>query len=87
MQSGAPIPVGDIIHGQQYYDLMVNNTDCYGSPDTLECLRNVPYGRFKYAMDISPNFLSRQVKADASSTASSSFIKSAGTCTCLAAAC
>jgi hypothetical protein len=87
MQSGAPIPVGDIVDGQQYYDFMVNNTACYGSHDTLECLRNVPYGRFKYAMDISPNFLSRQVKADASLTASSSFIKSAGTCTCLAAAC
>ncbi|KAH9968428.1 carotenoid ester lipase precursor [Lactifluus volemus] len=60
MQSGGPIPVGDIVDGQKFYDFMVNNTACYGSHDTLECLRNVPYGRFKYAIDISPNFLSRQ---------------------------
>lgn len=70
MQSGGPIPVGNIENGQEYYDWMVNQTDCGGSRDTLECLRNVPYGRFKYAMDISPNFFAPQVKADASSSVS-----------------
>ena len=86
MQSGGPVPVGDIEHGQHYYDALVKNAGCDSSPDTLECLRNVPYNRFKYAMDISPNFFAYQVKADASSTASS-FIESAGTCTYLATAC
>ena len=63
MQSGGPIPVGDIEHGQQYYDTLVKNTACDKSPDTLECLRNVPYDRFKYAMDLSPNFFAYPVKA------------------------
>ncbi|KAI0296558.1 carotenoid ester lipase precursor [Multifurca ochricompacta] len=60
MQSGGPIPVGDIEHGQQYYDALVKNAACDNSPDTLECLRNVPFPRLKYAMDISPNFFAYQ---------------------------
>ncbi|KAH9968419.1 carotenoid ester lipase precursor [Lactifluus volemus] len=60
MQSGGPIPVGNIENGQQYYDWMVDKTACSGSLDTLECLRNVSYGRFKYAMDTSPNFFAPQ---------------------------
>jgi hypothetical protein len=83
MQSGGPIPVGNIENGQQYYDWMVDKTACSGSLDTLECLRNVSYGRFKYAMDTSPNFFAPQVKPDVSSTVPS-FIEFAGTCTCLA---
>ncbi|KIM43069.1 hypothetical protein M413DRAFT_26269 [Hebeloma cylindrosporum] len=39
MQSGAPIPVGDITHGQQYYDAVVKQTGCSGAADTLDCLR------------------------------------------------
>ena len=62
MQSGGPIPVGDIEHGQHYYDTLVKNAACDNSPDTLECLRNVPYDRFKYAMDLSPNFFAYPVK-------------------------
>jgi acetylcholinesterase len=60
MQSGGPIPVGDIENGQQYYDALVKNAACDNSPDTLECLRNVPYAKFKYAMDLSPNFFAYQ---------------------------
>ena len=67
MQSGGPIPVGDIEHGQSYYDALVKNTACDDSPDTLECLRNVPYDKFKYAMDLSPNFFAYQVKAGVTS--------------------
>ena len=63
MQSGGPIPVGDIEHGQQYYDLMVEKTGCQSSQDTLECLRNVPYATFKKAMDESPNMFAYQVGA------------------------
>ncbi|KAI9437416.1 Alpha/Beta hydrolase protein [Lactarius psammicola] len=60
MQSGGPIPVGDIEHGQQYYDFMVEKTGCGNSQDTLECLRRVPYATFKKAMDESPNMFSYQ---------------------------
>ncbi|KAH9966977.1 Alpha/Beta hydrolase protein [Lactifluus volemus] len=60
MQSGGPIPVGDIEHGQQYFDLMVEKTGCKGSSDTLNCLREVPYNTFKKAMDESPNFFAYQ---------------------------
>jgi hypothetical protein len=63
MQSGGPIPVGDIEHGQLYYDILVKNAACDKSPDTLECLRSIPYGRFKYAMDLSPNFFAYEVNA------------------------
>ncbi|KAH9024966.1 carotenoid ester lipase precursor [Lactarius hengduanensis] len=62
MQSGGPIPVGDIEHasGQDVYDTFVKNAACDNSPDTLECLRGIPYPRFKYAMDLSPNFFAYQ---------------------------
>lgn len=63
MQSGGPIPVGDIEHGQQYYDFIVDETGCKNSPDTLECIRGVPYATFKKAMDASPNMFSYQVGA------------------------
>ena len=62
MQSGGPTPVGDIEHGQPYYDALVKNAGCDKSSDTLECLRNVPYARFKDAMDASPDFFAYQVK-------------------------
>ena len=63
MQSGGPIPVGDTEHGQQYYDAMVEKTGCQSSPDTLECLRKVPYATYKKAMDASPNMFAYQVGA------------------------
>jgi len=56
MQSGGPIPVGDIEHGQEHYDQLVKNAGCDTSVDTLECLRTAPYARFKYAIDLSPDF-------------------------------
>jgi len=60
MQSGGPIPVGDIEHGQQYYDSMIVKTGCGSAPDTLDCLRKVPYATFKKAMDESPNMFAYQ---------------------------
>ncbi|KAI0060459.1 carotenoid ester lipase precursor [Artomyces pyxidatus] len=60
MQSGGPIPVGDIEHGQQYYDAIVKDTGCHRSNDTLECLRTVPYQTLKRAVDKSPNFFAHQ---------------------------
>ncbi|KAK7458144.1 hypothetical protein VKT23_010052 [Stygiomarasmius scandens] len=60
MQSGSPIPVGDITNGQQYYDVLVEQTGCSGSADTLQCLREVPYNSLKAAVDASPNIFSYQ---------------------------
>ncbi|TFK27680.1 carotenoid ester lipase precursor [Coprinopsis marcescibilis] len=60
MQSGAPIPVGDITNGQQYYDFVVSDTGCAGSVDTLECLRRVPYDRLKAAIDKTPSVFAYQ---------------------------
>ena len=61
MQSGSPLPVGDITNGQQYYDFMVAQTGCSGANDTLSCLRGVPYTAFKAALDQSPGIYAYQV--------------------------
>jgi hypothetical protein len=61
MQSGSPIPVGDITGGQKYYDALVVKTRCTGATDTLQCLRNVPYATLKEAINESPGLFSYQV--------------------------
>ncbi|KAH9060195.1 Alpha/Beta hydrolase protein [Lactarius vividus] len=53
MQSGSPTPIGDITHGQQYYDDLVERTGCSGSSDTLACLRAAPYEKLKAIIDSS----------------------------------
>ncbi|TBU50159.1 carotenoid ester lipase precursor [Dichomitus squalens] len=62
MQSGAPIPVGDIAKGQSEYDQLVQNTPCadIASPKTLECLRTLPFDVLKQAVDKSPGIISKQ---------------------------
>ncbi|KAI0629975.1 carotenoid ester lipase precursor [Trametes polyzona] len=60
MQSGSPIPVGDISHGQPDYDALVSKTGCTGAADTLQCLRQVPFDKLKKAVDASPNIFSPQ---------------------------
>ena len=62
MQSGAPLPVGDIENGQKHYDYMVESTGCSRAADTLCCLRTVPYPTFKKAMDESPGCFSYQAR-------------------------
>ncbi|KAG0691999.1 Alpha/Beta hydrolase protein, partial [Suillus ampliporus] len=57
MQSGSPLPVGDITHGQQYYDFHVDQTGCGNFSDTLQCLRTVPYDSLMNAINQTPNFL------------------------------
>ena len=61
MQSGSPIPVGDIMHGQNDYDAIVAETGCSSAADTLQCLREVPYATLKKAVDSSPGIFSPQV--------------------------
>ncbi|KAF9555946.1 carotenoid ester lipase precursor [Agrocybe pediades] len=58
MQSGAPIPVGDITNGQADYDALVAQTGCSKSKNTLDCLRKVPFPTLQAAINASPNFLS-----------------------------
>ncbi|KAF8883776.1 carotenoid ester lipase precursor [Gymnopilus junonius] len=60
MESGSPIPVGDITHGQKYYDSIVANTGCSGSADTLACLRTVPYATLKSAINQTPGIFAYQ---------------------------
>ncbi|KAJ8521688.1 hypothetical protein ONZ45_g1643 [Pleurotus djamor] len=55
MQSGSPIPVGDITHGQPYYDMIVHDTGCSKAVDTLDCLRGVPYSKLKDAIFRTPS--------------------------------
>ncbi|KAI9454048.1 Alpha/Beta hydrolase protein [Lactarius psammicola] len=53
MQSGSPTPIGDITNGQQYYDELVERTNCSGSSDTLACLRAASYEKLKAVIDSS----------------------------------
>ncbi|KAG2114333.1 Alpha/Beta hydrolase protein [Suillus discolor] len=48
---GSPTPMGDITHGQRYYNFIVDETGCKESSDTLECLRAVPEDVLQAAVD------------------------------------
>ncbi|KXN88429.1 Lipase 1 [Leucoagaricus sp. SymC.cos] len=60
MESGAPIPVGDIENGQIYYDAIVKDTGCSGSADTLQCLREISFDKLKAAIDATPSIFDYQ---------------------------
>ncbi|KAG9308805.1 Alpha/Beta hydrolase protein [Chiua virens] len=60
MQSGSPIPVGDITQGQPYYNSLVAATGCSSSTDTLQCLREAPYETLLNAVNQSPGIFSYQ---------------------------
>ena len=63
MQSGSPIPVGDLSHGQTQYDFIVSQTGCNSASDTLQCLRQLPYTRLKAAVDATPGVFSYQASS------------------------
>lgn len=58
MESGAPIPVGDITHGQPFYDSIVRSTGCSNASDTLACLRTVSYDDLAAAINETPGIFS-----------------------------
>ena len=58
MQSGSPIPVGDITEGQQFYDALVDSAGCARAMDTLQCLREAPFETLMNAINQSPNIFS-----------------------------
>ncbi|KAF9448568.1 carotenoid ester lipase precursor [Macrolepiota fuliginosa MF-IS2] len=60
MQSGSPLPVGDITNGQALYDTIVAETGCSGTSDALDCLRSLPYDTLKAAIDKSPGIFDYQ---------------------------
>ncbi|KAG0696098.1 Alpha/Beta hydrolase protein [Suillus ampliporus] len=60
MESGSPLPVGDITQGQGYYDFIVDQTGCANSSDTLQCLREVPYSTLMDAINQTPTSFSYQ---------------------------
>ena len=62
MESGSPIPVGDITDGQPYYDALVAETSCSNATDTLQCLREVPYETLLGAVNQSPGIFAYQVR-------------------------
>lgn len=61
MQSGAPIPVGDLTLGQKHYDTLVADAGCSNAADSLECLRGIPLSTLRAAVDNSPSIFSYQV--------------------------
>lgn len=62
MQSGSPIPVGDIVEGQKHFDAFVSATGCSDAWDKLECLRGVPYANYSAALNASPGSNTYQVR-------------------------
>lgn len=61
MQSGAPIPVGDITKNQDQYDQLVSQSGCSAASDTLQCLREVDYDTLRAAMEASASLSGRTV--------------------------
>ena len=51
IQSGSPVPTGDITLGQATYDTVVSTVGCSGAADTLQCLREAPFSTLKSAFD------------------------------------
>lgn len=43
MQSGFPLPLNTYADLQGTYDILVNQTTCAGSSESLQCLRQLPY--------------------------------------------
>lgn len=60
MNSGSMVPADpvDCPKGQVIYDKVVEEAGCKGKPDTLACLREVPYPQFLEAVNSVPGILS-----------------------------
>ncbi|KAI8943000.1 hypothetical protein NX059_001038 [Plenodomus lindquistii] len=60
MNSGSIVPADpvDCPKGQAIYDTVVKEAGCAGSPNTLSCLRTIPYTKFLAAANAVPGILS-----------------------------
>lgn len=68
MQSGAPLPIGDLKLGQKHYDDLVLRTSCIFTGGTLDCLRSTPYETLKAAVEASIGILDYRVRVFATKT-------------------
>ena len=62
MQSGPPLPYGDISKGQGHYDDLVAKAGCQNATDSLQCLREVPSSVIQDAMNSTPSILDKEVR-------------------------
>ncbi|KAJ7121135.1 sterol esterase [Mycena epipterygia] len=58
MVSGSPWPSPTVADGQSYYDELVAANNCTEAPDTLDCLRHVPFDAFLATVNKTPDFFS-----------------------------
>jgi len=61
MESGSPILMGDITHGQPYFNAIVSQTGCGSAKDKLECLRGVSYNTLSNAINVTPGIFAYQL--------------------------
>ncbi|EAU81841.2 carotenoid ester lipase [Coprinopsis cinerea okayama7 len=57
MQSGSPVPFGDIERGQPQFDKLVEDTGCSDAADKIDCLRSVPHDQLQSVITKAPNLL------------------------------
>ncbi|KDR73256.1 hypothetical protein GALMADRAFT_1341677 [Galerina marginata CBS 339.88] len=58
MESGSPNHLDDITAQQPFFDQLVANTGCTGSPNAIACLRAVPFDKLSAAVNLSPSLFS-----------------------------
>ncbi|KAJ7339981.1 carotenoid ester lipase precursor [Mycena albidolilacea] len=58
MVSGAPWPAPTVADGQPFYDELVAVNNCTAAPNTLDCLRRIPFDAFMATVNSTPNFFS-----------------------------
>lgn len=56
--SGSPYSLPSQADGQLYYDQLVAANNCTAAPDTLDCLRGVPYDAFLATVNQTPDIFS-----------------------------
>ncbi|KAJ7896966.1 sterol esterase [Mycena leptocephala] len=60
MFSGSGTTLPSLADGQSDYDGLVTANNCTAAPDTLDCLRRVPFDAFMATVNKTPNFFSYQ---------------------------
>ncbi|KAJ7266558.1 carotenoid ester lipase [Mycena rebaudengoi] len=58
MVSGSPITTGSVADGQPHYDQLVAANNCSEAPDSLQCLKSVPFDSFMATVNNTRNIFS-----------------------------
>ncbi|KAJ7894852.1 carotenoid ester lipase precursor [Mycena olivaceomarginata] len=58
MVSGAPWPAPTVTEGQPFYNELVAANNCTSAPNTLDCLRRIPFDAFMATVNSTPNLFS-----------------------------